>query len=336
MRNYDAEKIASKGNLALRMVEVKEARLEASTMELMLIAQIMVFCGLPYRRSTERRIVRKARTGRGSTVSVTFQAMMDGVDIPFGSDRTLLHWVTHHALMTKSPFVPLSSASQFLRDMGMSTSGQNIQRVKEAFRRIASVAIVVVRDDDKSVNTQQIIMPIARTALLPKRLRKNKHEGQISLLPEEQTFQDEEPAGFRLDDAVFKEFSQFNVPTLRKLLEVTRESPQIQDYMMFLQWRSFSAKEESLIPWNQMREQMCQDDSNPYRMRSRFQEAIEALRIAWPALYAVAETKGLRIGPPRGGEQFLPDGNARRRLSHETEPRKITRVAATKKHQVQS
>ena len=314
LRNYEAEKAAGKGNLALRMVEVKEARLEASTMELMLIAQIMVFCGLPYRRSTERRIVRKARTGKGSTVSVTFQAMMDGVDIPFGSDRTLLHWVTHHALMTKSPFVPLSSASQFLKDMGMSTSGQNIQRVKDAFRRIASVAIVVVRNDDKSVNTQQIIMPIARAASLPKRLRRNHPEGQISLLPEEAAGE-EEPAGFRLDEAVFREFSQFNVPTLRKLLEVTRESPQVQDYMMFLQWRSFSAKEESFIPWAQMREQMCQDDTNPYRMRSRFKEAIEALRIAWPALNAVAESKGLRIGPPTGGEQFLPDGASRRRIS---------------------
>ena len=314
MRNYNAEKTAGKGSLALRMVEVKEARLGASTMELMLIAQIMVFCGLPYRRSTERRIVRKARTGKGSTVTVTFQAMMDGVDIPFGSDRTLLHWVTHHALMTRSAFVPLSSASQFLKDMGMSTSGQNIQRVKEAFRRIASVAIVVVRDNEASVNTQQIIMPIARAAALPKRLRKEKNQGQISLLPLEAS-DDDEPAGFQLDEAVFREFSQFHVPTLRKLLEVTRESPQIQDYMMFLQWRSFSAKEESMIPWAQMRDQMCQDDSNPYRMRSRFQEAIEALKIAWPALNASAETKGLRIGPPRGGEQFLVDGAARKRLT---------------------
>lgn len=314
MRNYNAEKTAGKGNLALRMVEVKEARLGASTMELMLIAQIMVFCGLPYRRSTERRIVRKARTGKGSTVTVTFQAMMDGVDIPFGSDRTLLHWVTHHALMTRSAFVPLSSASQFLKDMGMSTSGQNIQRVKEAFRRIASVAIVVVRDNEASVNTQQIIMPIARAAALPKRLRKDKTQGQISLLPVEAS-DDDEPAGFQLDEAVFREFSQFHVPTLRKLLEVTRESPQIQDYMMFLQWRSFSAKEESMIPWAQMRDQMCQDDSNPYRMRSRFQEAIEALKIAWPALNASAETRGLRIGPPTAGEQFLVDGAARKRLS---------------------
>lgn len=314
MRDYSIEKTTGKGNLALRMVEVKEARLEASTMELMLIAQIMVFCGLPYRRNTDRRIVRKARTGKGSTVTVTFQAMVDGVDIPFGSDRTLLHWVTHHALVTRSPFVPLSSASQFLRDMGMSTSGQNIQRVKEAFRRIASVAIVVLRDDSKSVNTQQIIMPIARSAALPKRLRKKTVGEQISLLPLDEEEDFDEPAGFRLDDAVFREFSQFHVPTLRKLLEVTRESPQIQDYMMFLQWRSFSAREESLIPWSQMREQMCQDDSNPYRMRSRFQEAIEALRIAWPALNAAAESKGLRIGPPLRGEQFLIDGAQRKRI----------------------
>ena len=70
-----------------------------------------------------------------------------------------------------------------------------------------------------------------------------------------------------------------------------------------------------MIPWAQMRDQMCQDDSNPYRMRSRFQEAIEALKIAWPALNASAETRGLRIGPPTAGEQFLVDGAARKRLS---------------------
>ena len=106
MRNYNVEKTAGRGNLALRMVEVKEARHEASTMELMLIAQIMVFCGLPYRRSADRRIVRKARTGKGSTVTVTFQAMVDGVDIPFGSDRTLLHWVTHHAVIERQSVSP--------------------------------------------------------------------------------------------------------------------------------------------------------------------------------------------------------------------------------------
>ena len=178
------------------------------------------------------------------------------------------------------------------------------------------MAIVVLRDNDSSVNTQQIIMPIARSAALPKRLRKRDVSQQISLLPDDEDEGGvEEPAGIRLDDAVFREFSNFHVPTLRKLLEVTRESPQIQDYMMFLQWRSFSAREESIVPWSQMREQMCQDDSNPYRMRARFQEAIEALRIAWPALNATAESRGLRIGPPNKGEQFLIDGAQRKRLN---------------------
>ena len=59
MRNYNAEKTAGKGNLALRVVGVKEARLEASTMELMLIAQITDFCGLP-----TVAVLRDASSGR--------------------------------------------------------------------------------------------------------------------------------------------------------------------------------------------------------------------------------------------------------------------------------
>ena len=79
MRNYNVEKTAGRGNLALRMVEVKEARHEASTMELMLIAQIMVFCGLPYQKTEAREITRRARMADGDFVTVTFKVEVHNV-----------------------------------------------------------------------------------------------------------------------------------------------------------------------------------------------------------------------------------------------------------------
>ena len=114
MRDYSLERSSKKGNLALRMAEVSQARLEVTTRELMQVAQVLCFTGLPYRRTTDRAIVRQARTASGDTIKVTFRAMIDGVYIPFGTDRSLLHWITHRAVVTKSPFIPISSASEYL------------------------------------------------------------------------------------------------------------------------------------------------------------------------------------------------------------------------------
>lgn len=44
-------------------------------------------------------------------------------------------------------------------------------------------------------------------------------------------------------------------------------------------------------------------------------EAISALRIAWPEINADATIKGLTIGPPHSGKQFLARGEELKRLS---------------------
>lgn len=302
MRDRQAEDQASKNSLVDKMVRVREAReSERYEKELIQVAQVMVFCGLPYRRTEERDLTRRARLADG-TVTVTFKAMVEGVDLPFGSDRTLFHWMTHQAILTGNPFIPLSSASHFLVDMGMSTGGKNITRVKEAFERIASVAIVV--DRSTSDRNQRVIMPIVRASNLPKSMRHDQN-GQYHLLTPLEPERHRDQLGFRLDESVFSEFASHHVPVLKKLLEVTREKSQLQDYMIFLIWRSFSAESTSTIPWAMVRDQMWQEDSNPWRCKGRFKDAIDGLRIAWPEINAEAADQGLIIGPPTDDRQFL-------------------------------
>ena len=122
--------------------------------------------------------------------------MIDGIDIPFGTDRSLLHWMTHRAVITKSPFIPMSSASEYLRDMGMAPSGQNIKRVREPSQRIASFALVVQRDSGS--NTEQLIMPVIRSLKMPRGMRSTLKGGMLPLL----TPQGDEH-GFLLGEAVF-------------------------------------------------------------------------------------------------------------------------------------
>ena len=311
-RDRKGEDTASSGQLALAMAELREAREDPDYgKDLMQVAQVKISFVYQYKKKNAREITRQARMGNGDSITVTFKAMVPGIEMPYGADRTLFHWMTHQAILTKDPFIPLSSASQFLNDMEMTTGGPNIKRVREAFERIAAMAIVVERRHEGSL--QRVIMPLVRATNLPDAIRPGE---QIQLLDaaakEKNRF--ENNYGFRLDDAVFKEFTNFHVPVLRKLLQATRQKSQMQDYMMFLVYRSYGAMSTSCIPWSSLLEQLWHEDSNTRRIRTRMAEAIEALRIAWPEINADATVKGLTIGPPRGGKQFLARGEELRRL----------------------
>lgn len=315
LRDRKSEDLASRGQLAIAMAELREAREDPNYgKDLMQVAQVMIFCGLPYQKTDAREITRQARMANGDFVTVMFKAMVPGIDMPYGADRTLFHWMTHQAVLTKDPFIPLSSASQFLHDMDMSTGGPNIKRVREAFERISAMAIVVERRHEGAL--QRVIMPLVRATNLPDTLRVGEQMHLLNAPPREGN-RSESEYGFRLDDAVFKEFTNFHVPVLRKLIQATRQRSQMQDYMMFLVHRSFGAISTTCIPWPNLLEQLWHDDTNTRRIRSRMAEAIEALRIAWPEINADATVKGLTIGPPRGGSQFLTRGEELKKLSNE-------------------
>ena len=79
-RDRQNEESQSKERFVEELVKLREKR-DAGTlgMQMTQIAQAMVLCGLPYSPTKETKIVRRARMGDGSTVSVTFSAGLDGV-----------------------------------------------------------------------------------------------------------------------------------------------------------------------------------------------------------------------------------------------------------------
>jgi len=115
-----------------------------------------------------------------------------------------------------------------------------------------------------------------------------------------------QPRGLMFDESFFQDFITHNVPMLKALLLLVSERPQLQQYIGFLGWRSWAASSSTLIPWANLREQLWHGDSNERRIKQRFKETIEALRIAWPELQAEARPKGLWIAPPLKGIQFIP------------------------------
>lgn len=299
-RSHLVESRSAKLQLTKDLVRLKEEMNGPEPAQLTQIAKVMVLCGLPYRQTQERTIVRKSRQADGSLITVTFQAMLNNVPLPFGSDRNLFHWATDRSIKTGTPFVPWETAAEFLADMQQSDGGNNYARLKESYRRIAGLSITVERQTAN--HDQAIIMPIMERSNLPRLFRSN-----AIAFPEKQpdTLDKPLPIGIQFSSPFFEELSKNHVPFPWPILRTLARKPQMLDYMMFLHWRTFAARSESLIRWEELRQQMWQEDTHEWRIRTRFADAIKALKIVFPDLPAEARMDGLFIGPAIEGKTLI-------------------------------
>jgi Plasmid encoded RepA protein len=298
-RNYATEIETAHDTLFDKAVNFGIQRKTGENPELTQIATALILCGLPYRKIDEFEFSRSSRAADGSTIRVTFYSVgkdEQGNRIPlaFGSDRTPLHWCIDKAIKTGSSFVQLDSAREFIADLGQVDSGENYKRMRQAFNRISSLSITVERFRDGDQNRS--ILPIIEHSHLPASLQ----PGVTNIAG---------PLGIRFGEAFFAEFTKHHVPFPTSFLRDLSKKPQMQDYIVFLNWRSYAAKTTTNIPWNLMREQLWQEDSNPHRIKTRFAEAISLLKVAWPELNAEATSRGLRIGPPHRGMHLFPSHN---------------------------
>ncbi len=179
-----------------------------------------------------------------------------------------------------------------MREIGQAPSGQNYARLREGFKRLSSLAIVVERTG-KGINEGSIV-PLIGSSRLP-----------LSINPEWIDYDPVAPEGIQFSEPFYREITAHHVPFPWALLRDLSIKPQMQDMVLFLNWRSFAAKSDSLIPWESLKDQMWHDDSNPWRIRTRFGDAIKLLKAAWPELNASVTRKGLRIGPPANGAHLV-------------------------------
>ena len=297
-RNYKQEKHSGQLELLQGLEVVREDR-HKDTFDILQLAQIFVFCSLPYRPTEERQISHTARLGDGSTVEVVFTAMRPGVGIAYGNDRSLLYWLVDKAIREGTATISWEHASDYLRATGQGDGGRQRVLLRERFGRIASTAITVVRKTNERID--QEIIPIIRRISLPASIT-----GKINASEAIDRRMGRAAFGLQFDEGFVRDFMIHKVPVLRSLLVATQARPQMQDCMFFLIWRSYSAAKESVVPWDRLREQFWQADSNQSRIRLRFKEAIALIRSAWPELQAEARSAGLWIAPPKHGIQFLP------------------------------
>lgn len=309
-RDHKAEASQALANRVERVAVLREHR-DAGLMgeNVMQVAQSLILVGLPYKPTKETKITRKARLGDGSTVSVTFSAALED-NMPYGADRSLLHYLLDRAVKSGSRYISWANAVQFLEHMGMSTaSGKNYADLKKRFERIRGLTIGVVRSKDGASSSQ--LMPFIRRSALPSSMEiRQEQDGQQSL-----PLSENDPFGVEIDELFFNDLMAWHVPVPTHLIVQTRNKPQLQDMCLWLHWRCFAAQNESVIPWGALAEQLWQDDSNARRIKVRFSDAIKFAKGMWPELRAEVRKEGLWIAPPLNGKHLLSQGKAVRRLN---------------------
>ena len=308
-RDNKAERASATGNRALRAAEVRIA-LDADNTDVMQLAQALILCGLPYRMTTERQISRKARLGDGSTVTVTFTALSADANMPFGSDRTLLHYLLDKAVKSGNRYVSWDTAKEFMEQMGMKgTGGKAYADLRDRFDRLRGLGIFVSRKGAGRNETSN--MSAISRSRLPSSLDLNAENVGQSALPLSESVR----YGVEIGTELYNDLIKHHVPVPTELLIQTRGNAQLQDICIFLFWRCFAANSPSVIPWASVREQLGSADSNPRRIKVRFAEAIKFFRTFWPEMQAESRPEGVWVAPPRDGKYLLPQGKGTRRLN---------------------
>ena len=307
-RDHHVEQHLALNRRAARFAGIRQQRDDGSlSQEMFQVSQALILCGLPYQPTTARHFTRKARLADGSTVAVTFSTALEAA-MPYGSDRTLLHFLMDRAVKTGSRFVSWETATEFLNTMNLATGGKNRRDLRERFRRIAGLTIGVERKTADSYSGR--VMPVIGEYHLPTSIDVRAEVQGAQVLP----LTDKIVYGVEIEDKFFKDLLAHHVPVPAEIIRATRKQSQLQDLVVFLYWRCYAAESTSLIKWEYLRQQVWQDDKKERRIRERFAEAIVCLRTLWPEINAEALSTGLMVGKPRGNRYLLVEAKGVRRL----------------------
>ena len=305
-RNRKAEATRAKDKLATRVGAIAAARHDGSLGDDHIkLAQVLIMCSLPHSQTDRIQVVRRARLGDGSYLTVTLTSMSNGVALPFGRDRKLLAWIFDRAIRNDNPFVPWTAATEYQREMGLPEGGRSNKELQARFLRIAGLGIAIERSGNGVTRTRGYKVLVEST--LPQSITgKTIDMTQQDLPGMEHRF------GIQLSTELFADIRQHNVVLPRLLWQTLTGPSQVQDIALWLFVRCYAAASDSLIPWSALQEQFGAEDSNPRRIKLHARHAIRLLATLWPEAKTVEDQDGIRV--QKVSQPLLPNDVTRKRF----------------------
>ncbi len=312
-------------NLAKQLTNLRAKRESEWDKNLLFLSRYLILTNRPYEKTDARQISHTIRLPNGSHLTIGYTAAIPDVSLPYGADRYVLIWVLDRLARQiqkgkttdlHNRIVPWRYAIDYLKDMEMNDSGKNLQDLRHRWERCCGLGVTLIYDtpDAKRIS----ILTIIENANLPASVdAASDAKGQRKLPWDEDEMLAKMDFGVVFSEKTARFLMENPVPVPREFLVTLRKTKSCQraDLMLFLAHRIFCLKQPTLIPWDDVRAQLWQSDKTLRRIKVRMREAINAMQIIWPEIRAEVRYNGLRIVPPKGGQQFLKSGTSRRRLN---------------------
>ncbi len=273
--------------------------------EALFTTQILICCGLPINETSASRVVRKARLADGNYVRVTFIRTSDLVPLPFRSDRTMLYFLTHKAVLQQSPLLKWEYANEYMHLFDLNPeSGAHYRAAQERFTRVAYMDILVEYLDKREKVVEHWKCPLIDNARISVDVDGEGNWKPSRSISDMLSASQHICFGYRF----YAELQKNPIPVPIELLRATSKSHRLMDYVVFLYWRAFAGKTESFIPWPYLQEQFDNSDTNPWRWAQNFKKAVKILK-ALPdpisLIQASVSERGVIIQPLPVGTVFF-------------------------------
>lgn len=257
-----------------RFRDLWEARTQAAETPARIVqARAMVLCAFPYTRISERSVTRTARIGPETRISVTFTSVDPAVPLPFGADRALFAWMQTQSLHRGR--VDFGALSQYFDAFRLGSSGREYRVARERLRRLESLAMTIRVE---SPETEEVVRlhPLKR-ASKPRLVEipcEERLAGALTLRRGR--------FGFELDPDFWQHIKSHPVPLPLALMRQFHNRPQAWDFAAFLFYRSFAARSASVVPWDDLVDQLGSRDSFPRRLKASLARVLREIWVVFP------------------------------------------------------
>lgn len=204
--------------------------------------------------------------------------------VPYGGiPRILTAWVTSEIVRTGEPVIGLGhSFSEFLGKINYATSGGKTgaaTQVRDQAQRLFSSVINIKVEKDNAVGFKNVLMVDSGMMIWDV-----KKPDERSLWESHMTITQE----------FFNECLNHKIPVDLRVLQVLRASPMAMDIYVWLVYRMFILRKQTIIPWSGLFQQFGhgneESEQGLYNFKSEFKRALKKVEVFYPtAKFAVSK-----------------------------------------------
>jgi hypothetical protein len=308
-------------NRVHRLLAAMDAKAEND--DLLYSAQALILCGLPYAPTSERTIVREARTSRGR-LRVTFSATLKNVPLPYGKDAVLLTFLTTKAILGDNPTVSFATAREYLELFGEDTGGRNYKLLADRWRRLAGLVVGVERQGD--ITHESHLQVVITAAKLPNRSSIMATRSGMERFAALQPYY-----SITLGRDFWVDLRSKAVPLLLPVMRAFATRPLAWHFVQYVHWRSYVALRATAhghtaparIDWPELRLMLGSTTRHDKQLRRELRTVLTDLKLLWPECNAHFDRFTLCIGAPASGVTLVESRERRFQRRAETKWKRL-------------